>query len=258
MVRVGAVGQPRLERTPDPLNRVVVGAVARPMQHQDAGMVSQPRAHQLAAVDDHVVADHHDLGGGRVGGQELLAEGDEGGADRLAGNLVQEPAAGKVHRPEDAASPVGARGHDPLAGALEDPGRPHPGQQVEVGLVLGQHHRAGGQLADGLAQVGHDLVVVGVALGDQPGPPPAGEDHDQAATDPVWAVQQREHVAGVASRAGAFGVHAGGRILTAASCGRCGRRPARLPLCPVLAHPGLRTEPLATRLGAVEDLLAQL
>src|SRR6266540_258556 len=41
----------------------------------------------------------------------------------------------------------------------------------------------------------------------------------------------------------------GGRIMAAASCGRCGRRPARLPLWPAPAHPRLRTEPLATRLG---------
>jgi hypothetical protein len=44
-----------------------------------------------------------------------------------------------------------------------------------MGLVLGQHHRAGGQVADGLAQIGQHVLAVGVALGDQPGPPPAGD-----------------------------------------------------------------------------------
>ena len=185
-----------------------------------------------------------------------------------------------------------------------------PWQQVEVGLVFGQHDRAGGQGGDGLAQRGQDLVAVGVALGDQPRSPPgrhladasvqgvqadsrvaqvpvqqrdgpgprlgqepadtiaqpwaaeAGsarpgpvgkavsavgvvamhpaahrawvaaqqlgdggrrpavvgeQDHDQAAADPVWAVQQGEQVAGVASRAGALGVHAGGTHTGAAS-----------------------------------------
>jgi hypothetical protein len=41
-----------------------------------------------------------------------------------------------------------------------------------VGLVFGQHHRARGQLVELLVQVSQDLVAVGVALGDQPGPPP--------------------------------------------------------------------------------------
>ena len=44
-----------------------------------------------------------------------------------------------------------------------------------MGLVLGQHHRAVGQLPELLVQVGEDLVAVGVALGDQAGPPPAGD-----------------------------------------------------------------------------------
>ena len=39
-------------------------------------------------------------------------------------------------------------------------------------LVLGQHHRTGGQVAELLVEVGQDLVAVGVALGDQAGPPP--------------------------------------------------------------------------------------
>jgi hypothetical protein len=36
------------------------------------------------------------------------------------------------------------------------------------------------------------------------------QDHDQAAADPVGAVQQPQDVAGAAGRAGAVGVHAGG------------------------------------------------
>jgi hypothetical protein len=47
-------------------------------------------------------------------------------------------------------------------------------------LVLGQHHRALGQLGDGLPQAGEDLRLVGVALGDQAGPPPAGDFIDAA------------------------------------------------------------------------------
>jgi hypothetical protein len=44
-----------------------------------------------------------------------------------------------------------------------------------VGLVLGQHHRPLGQLADALPQGGEGLVAVGIALGDQAGPPPVGD-----------------------------------------------------------------------------------
>jgi hypothetical protein len=44
-----------------------------------------------------------------------------------------------------------------------------------VGLVLGQHHRASGQPGNRLPQGGKDLVAVGVAVGDQAGPPPPGD-----------------------------------------------------------------------------------
>jgi hypothetical protein len=261
-------------------------------------------------VDDHVVADHRHHRRGRVGGQQLLAERGEAGADRLAADLVEEAAVGDVDRAEDRPPPVLARRHDLLAGAAHHPGGPHPRQQVDMGLVFGQHDRALGQLGDGLAQRGQDLVAVGVALGDQPRSPPGRhladasvqgvqadgraaqvqvqqrdgpgprlgqqpadastqpgaaepgsarpgpvgqavgavgvvavdpaahgarvaaqqlgdggrrpavlgqQDHDQAAADPVRAVQQPEQVAGVASRAGTLGVHAGGTHTGAAS-----------------------------------------
>jgi hypothetical protein len=50
-----------------------------------------------------------------------------------------------------------------------------------MGLVLGQHDRAIGKFGDGVAQPGQDLVRIGVALGDQPGPPPAGDLADPPA-----------------------------------------------------------------------------
>ena len=50
-----------------------------------------------------------------------------------------------------------------------------------MGLVLGQHHRALGQIPELLVQGGQDLRSVGVALGDQPGPPPAGHLADPSA-----------------------------------------------------------------------------
>jgi hypothetical protein len=56
--------------------------------------------------------------------------------------------------------------------AVGDPGGAHPGQQVEVGLVFGQHHRVVRQRGELLPQRRQHLVVVGVALGDQPGSPP--------------------------------------------------------------------------------------
>src|SRR6266498_4048997 len=304
------VRQGGLERAPDALDRVVVGAVARPVQHPHPRVGCQPPLDDLGVVDDHVVADHRHHRRGRVGGQQLFTERGEAGADRLAADLVAEPAAGQVDRAEDGPPPVGPRGHDLLAAAVGDPGRAHPRQQVDVRLVLGQHHRVLGQFGDGLAQRGEDLVAVGVALGDQPRPPPGRhladasvqgvqadgraaqvqvqqrdgpgprlgqepadastqppatepgsarpgpvgkavgavgvvpvdpaahgarvaaqqlgdggrrpavlgqQDHDQAAADPVRAVQQPEQVAWVASRAGALGVHAGGTHTGAAS-----------------------------------------
>jgi hypothetical protein len=58
---------------------------------------------------------------------------------------------------------------------MGDPGGPHPGQQVDVGFVFGQDHRTLGQLVDRLPQRGQGVVAVGVALGDQPRPPPASD-----------------------------------------------------------------------------------
>ncbi len=99
-----------------------------------------------------------------VGGQQLLAEGGEGRADGLAGDLVEEPAAGKVDGAEDGPPSVLARGHDLVARPGGDPGGADPGQQVDVGLVFCQHGRAGGQLGELVEQVGQNLVAVGTAL----------------------------------------------------------------------------------------------
>jgi hypothetical protein len=61
---------------------------------------------------------------------------------------------------------------------------PHRCQQVQAGLVFGQHHRPPGQLGDHLPQGGKELVAVGVALGDQPGSPPAGDLADAPVQGP--------------------------------------------------------------------------
>jgi hypothetical protein len=309
MVSVGEFARQALS-APQMRSTGLSWAVARPVQHPQPRVGCQPPLEQFGVVDADVVADHRHHWRGRVGSQQLLAEGGEVGADRLAGHLVQEATGAKVDRAEDGPPPVGAGSHDLLAGTADHPGGPHPRQQVEVGLVFGQHHCALGELGDGLPQRGKALRAVGVALGGQPrsspgrqladspvqgvqadrgaaqiqvqqrdGPgsrlgqqpadattkPGAAEpgsarsgpigkavgavvvvalhpaahrarvaaqqlgdargrpamlgqqDHDQAAADPVRAVQQAEHVAGVASRAGALGVHAGGTHTDAAS-----------------------------------------
>jgi len=169
------VGQPRLERRPDAFDQVVVGAVAGAVQHHQPGVGGPPPPDDLGVVDYDVVADHrHDRGGG-VGGQELLAKRGEGGADRPAGHPVEELPGGEIDRAEDGPPPILARRHHLLALPGSDPGGAHPWQQVDVGLVFGQHHRAGGQPSDGLAQVGEHLVAIGVTLGDQARPPPGGD-----------------------------------------------------------------------------------
>jgi hypothetical protein len=65
----------------------------------------------------------------------------------------------------------------------------------------------------------HGARVAAQQLGDG-GRRPAvlrEQDHDQPAADTVRAVQQAKHVAGIARRAGALGVHAGGTHTGAAS-----------------------------------------
>ena len=62
-----------------------------------------------------------------------------------------------------------------------------------MGLILGQHHRTVGQVADLLLQVGEDLVAVGVALGDQAGPPPGCDRAHptvQGVQTELWAAQR--------------------------------------------------------------------
>ena len=166
------VRQPALEGTPDPLDRVVVGTVARPVQHPHLRVCGQPGAHQLGVVDDHIVADHRHDRRAWVGRGKLLQERDEGGDDRLAGDLVEPPAGQQVDRAEDAAPLVFSRRHHLLAGPAGDPGGPQEGQQVEVDLVFCQHHRSLGQPADRLADGGDGLLGVRIALGDQARPPP--------------------------------------------------------------------------------------
>jgi hypothetical protein len=145
----------------------------------------QPPLDDLGAVDDDVVADDRDLRRGRVGGQQLLAEAGEAGADGLAGHPIEEPAALEVDRAEDGAATVLPRGHDLLTLPSQDPGGPHPGQQVDVGLVFGQHDGVVGQVAELLVQGGEDLVAVGVASCDQAGPPPCGDLADTAVQGPL-------------------------------------------------------------------------
>jgi hypothetical protein len=144
-------------------------------------MGGQPPLDDLGMVDDDVVADHHDHGCGRVGGQELLVEGTEAGAYGLAKDLVEEAASVQADGAKDGPPPVGPRGHDFLAGSTGDPGGPHPGEQVEVGLVFGQDDRAVGQVPELLVQLGEGLVAVRVALADRPGPPPGGDLADPPA-----------------------------------------------------------------------------
>jgi hypothetical protein len=52
------------------------------------------------------------------------------------------------------------------------PAGPHVRQQVQVRLVLGQHHRPAGQLQEPGHDLGHHVIMVRVAAGSQPGPPP--------------------------------------------------------------------------------------
>ncbi len=83
-------------------------------------------------------------------------------------------AGGQVDRAVDGAADVAAGGPDPVAQAGGHPARADSGEQVEVGFVLGEHNGSGGQCGDAGLDRGAGGVVVGVALGDQPGTPPAG------------------------------------------------------------------------------------
>jgi hypothetical protein len=77
------------------------GAVAGPVQHPHPRVGCQPCLDDLGGVDDDVVADHRHYRRRRVGGQQLLAERGEVGADRLAADLVEESAAVQVDGAED-------------------------------------------------------------------------------------------------------------------------------------------------------------
>jgi hypothetical protein len=135
-------------------------------------------------------------------------------------------AAGSVPQPRD--GPGFGLAQQPQ----DPPGQPPVAQSGPAGAgTVGQPW--GGVLVVAVDPAPHGRGIVAEQVGDL-GRRPAllGEqDHQQAAGDAVGAVQQAHQVAGAGGRAGGFGVHAGGRILAAASSGRCGRklqRPARL------------------------------
>jgi hypothetical protein len=73
---------------------------------------------------------------------------------------------------------VRARGEHLRAGAAQRPAGPGMRRQVQVGLVLGEHHRPARQLR----QPGHDrgghVIMVRVAAGDQLRPPPGRRQPD--------------------------------------------------------------------------------
>jgi hypothetical protein len=141
-------------------------------------------------------------------------------ADRLWGppGRRSDPCAGRRRRPP----PVGARRHHLLAGAAGDPGGPHPGQQVEVGLVLGQHHRPSGSPAMAWRRSASTCSRSGSPLATRRG---------------------RRQQATCRTRRRSVRWLRAGRLC----CGRL-QRPARL-LHLVGPHRRLRAEPLTIRLG---------
>ncbi len=168
------VGDVLFHHRPDPFDRVVLRAVAGSADEQESRVVGQPLFGDAAEVGAAVVADHcHDRGVG-VGGQQLVEEVAEHDGDVVDRDVVVEGAGGEVDRAVDGAADVLAGGHDAVAQAGGHPAGADVGEEVEVGFVLGEHDRSGGQGGDLLADVGADGVVVGVALGDESGPGPAG------------------------------------------------------------------------------------
>jgi hypothetical protein len=97
-------------------------------------------------------------------------------AMKSAAQPVHPRAGGHLERAEHGDLPVLPRGGNLRADRAQRPAGPDVRQQVQVRLVLGQHHRPARQLQ----QPGHDpryyVVVVRVAAGDQLRPPP---DRDQ-------------------------------------------------------------------------------
>jgi hypothetical protein len=138
----------------------------------------------------------------------------------------------------------GQQPNDPLA----EPGTAQAGPSWSR-LVAQSIHAA---LVVAVDPAAHDDRVAGQQLGDRGRRPAAvrQQDHDQAGAETMRAVQQSDHVAGAARRAGTVSVHAGGRILVVASWGRLvyGRsKDPRAYFAPQhTLHPGLHAEPLVT------------
>ena len=92
-------------------------------------------------------------------------------ARRRPSRYTQVPVVTSI-APSTVILPVRARGEDLRAGAAQRPAGPHMRQQVQVRLVLGEHHRPARQLQQPGHDAGHNVVMVRVAAGGQLGPPP--------------------------------------------------------------------------------------
>jgi hypothetical protein len=138
----GGVGHVVLQRRPDPLDRVVVRAVAGAVQQLQAGMLVRVGGDLAGVVDGVVIADHRDHRSLRERLEHLVKRGDE--VRRAAAAQPVYPAPGAdLDRAEHGDLPVRARGEDLRARAAQRPAGPHMRQQVQVRLVLGEHHRPG-------------------------------------------------------------------------------------------------------------------
>ena len=147
--------------------RAVPGAV----QHLKAGVLVQVGGDLAGVVDAVVVADHRDHRGPRGCLDEHAQQCDEVGC-AAAAQPVHPGAGAHLDRPEHGDLPVRARGGDLRADGAQRPAGPYMGQQVQVGLVLGEYHRPAGQVYQPGHDRGHHVVMVRIAAGGQPGPPP--------------------------------------------------------------------------------------
>ena len=173
----GGVGHVVLQRAPDPLGGIVMRAVPGAVEQFQAGLLFQVRGDLAGMMDAVVVADHDDRRGAGERPERLVQQGDEVRC-AAAAQPVHPGAGGHLDRAEHGDLTVRARGEDLRAHAAQRPAGLHVRQQVQVRLVLSQHHRPAGQADQPSHDPGHHVVMVRVAPGGQLRPLPARRQPD--------------------------------------------------------------------------------
>lgn len=243
------VGQVRLQGAPDPLHRVLVRTVPGAVQQMYPMVLRQPSLHSSGGVDDHVVEHQGDGRSARTGRQDLLQKGAEARTACAPGHSLDPSSTANIDSAEKSVALVLAVYENPPPPPTADPGRAHPGQQIDVTFVIGKDDRVRWERRYGPTHPGPALLGFTVTLGHQPGRAPRSDFAKTAPDNPHREVQVPAYIGcGPLTRLG-HTVDESGSQLQAPQSGPSQPWPIRLAREPLLR---LRGQPPSHSAGMVE------